>query len=226
MAMRWMFALLLTISHSALAGSIAMARLADGPQAEKTNNPVTHACMYGLWKSFLPYIANSKGYIEASDVERSAGVKMQHVADVAPMDTIASYDQNSHVEPWSSKPSSLSIRLETQITPSSFWMPNYKSSWQVMQGRSMAISGKTSVLDFSCMSSGQELSLEEVEKDLQSIGFMRVGSIGYAQHAEFFDNQKEPGIQVVVYFDVPPESVSTVNSIHIVGSKIIQPNKH
>jgi hypothetical protein len=165
------------------------------------------SCMRNLWQGLLPFLAKDS-YIAAADMERLAGFKMQKVVDVAPGDTIATYEDNGATH--------LSIRVETLNVPPSYTVPNMKYNWQVAQGRSIAWYGSTSIVDFSCLDKADGLQLSKLEADLFSLGFHKIGFTAQENHAEYFWGNTG---SVVVYFDLPVESVPTVSSLHIVGAK-------
>lgn len=177
-----------------------------GLTSENSQEPLPKSCMRDLWRGLLPFVAKDS-YIIASDIERLAGIKMQKVVDVAPGDTMATYEDNG--------PTPLSVRVEVLNTPLSYTISHMKYTWQVLQGRSMAWHGSTSVVDFACIDSSGGLQLAKVEADLSSLGFHKIGSTAEV-HAEYFLGRAG---SVVIYFDVPVESVSTVSSLHIVGSR-------
>jgi hypothetical protein len=195
-----LFALMLTTSNCLAAQTVT-----SQPKSSQAQPP--KSCMQDLWQGLLPLIAKGS-YVTVPDMEHLAGIKMQQAVDVAPADTIATYENNGTTP--------LSIRVEVQEVPALYDIPHMKYTWQVMQGRSIAWHGSTSVVDFSCLDSSGGLQLSKVEADLDSLGFKRTGSTAQEVHSEYFVGRLGT---VVVYFDVPVEAVSTVTSLHIVGSR-------
>jgi hypothetical protein len=157
------------------------------------------SCMENLWQGVLPFVAK-RSYITAEDMERLTGVKMQEKVDIAPNDTVATYEDNGAAH--------LSIRVEVMDKPSSY-------TWQVSQGRTNPGNGSTSIVDFSCMGGPGGLQLSKLEVDLSLLGFHKIGFTAQEVHAEYFLGKLG---SVAVFFELPVESVPTVDSLHIVGS--------
>lgn len=175
--------------------------------------------MTKLWKGLLPLVAKDHSYISMADVERVAGVKMQHVVQVAPMDSVGSYEMDV---PWtlhSYDLRALSFRDEIQDEPSLARPNSSHSSWQVAQGRATVRRGSTSVLDIACSGMG-ELTLVKVEADLQTAGFKVVAksTSPLQQYMEIFANQW--GDYIYVYYEAAVEVAPGVTSLHIVGRNV------
>ena len=177
------------------------------------------SCMTKLWKGLLPLVAKDHSYISMADVERVAGVRMQHVVQVAPMDSIGSYEMHRPVLLHSYDPWALSFRDEIQDQPSPAKSNSFDSSWQVAQGLATGGRGSTSVLDIACSGMGA-LTLAKVEADLQMAGFKVVAksTMPLQQHVEIFANQW--GDQIHVYYEMPVEVAPGVTSLHIVGRNV------
>jgi hypothetical protein len=195
-----LFAMMPTVSNCFAAQAIT-----SQPESWPTQHP--KSCMQDLWHGLLPLIAKGS-YVTVQDMEQLASVKMQQVVDVAPADTIATYENNGTTP--------LSIRVEVLEVPSLYDIPHMKYTWQVIQGRSIAWHGSTSVVDFACLDSSGGLQLPKAEADLASLGFKRIGYTAQEIHSEYFTGRLGT---VVIYFDVPVETVPTVTSLHIVGSR-------
>jgi hypothetical protein len=166
-------------------------------ESKHLQDQLPKSCMQDLWQGLLPFVAKHS-YVTAPDMERLTGVKMQEVADVAPDDSIANYENGT---------AHLSIRVEVLNMTSSY-------TWQVLQGLSNPRYGSTSIVDISCLDSSRGLQLSKLEADLFSLGFHKIGFTAQEVHAEYFWGH---GGSVVAYFEVPVESVPTVTSLHIVG---------
>ncbi len=187
------------------------------PIGSFTSSP-PDSCMTKLWNGFFPFIAKNHSYISMADVERVAGIKVQHVVEVAPMDSIGSYEMHGPVLLNSFDPWELSIRDEIQDETIPVKPHGFNFSWQVTQGRATLGRGSTSVLDIACMGMG-ELTLVKVEADLQSAGFKLVArsTRPLQQYLEIFANQW--GEQTYVYYEQPVEVAPDVISLHVVGMK-------
>ncbi|RUL63180.1 hypothetical protein EKH79_12275 [Dyella dinghuensis] len=193
-----LFATMLTTTNGFAAQTVASSPKSSPPKLPKS-------CLGDMWQGLLPLIAKGS-YVTVPDVEKLANIKMQHVVDVAPGDTIATYEGNATTP--------LSIRVEVLEVPTSYGAGHITYSWQVLQGRSVDWHGSTSVVDFSCVDSSGGLQLSKVEADLSSLGFHQIGSTAQEVHAEYFAGRLST---IAIYFDLPVESVPTVSSIHIVG---------
>jgi hypothetical protein len=157
------------------------------------------SCMENLWQGVLPLVAK-RSYITAKDMERLTGVKMQEKVDIAPNDTVATYEGNGTEH--------LSIRVEVIDMPAYY-------TWQVSQGRTNSGNESTSIVDFSCIGGPGGLQLSKLDADLFSLGFHKIGFTDQEVHAEYFWGKLG---SMAVFFELPVESVPTVISLHIVGS--------
>ena len=177
------------------------------------------SCMTKLWNGLLPLVAKDHSYISMADVERVTGVKMQHVVQVAPMDSIGSYEMHRPMLLHSYDPWMLSLRDEIQGEPSPAEPNSRNSSWQVAQGRATGSRGFTSVLDIACSGMGA-LTLVKVEADLQTAGFKVAAKSTrpLQQYVEIFANQW--GDQIHVYYEAPVDVAPVVTSLHIVGRNV------
>lgn len=125
-----------------LLGSFSYAHARDVALTGQPLSSPPDSCMTKLWEGFLPLIAKNHSYIGMADVEHVAAVKMQHVVEVAPMDSIGSYEMHGPVLFNSYHPSALSIRIEIQDEPLPARPGDFNFSWQVAQGRAVPRTAK------------------------------------------------------------------------------------
>jgi hypothetical protein len=179
------------------------------------------SCMTRVWKALLPIVVANNGYLDASDVERVAKIKLSEPVSVSPSDAISSYESNGRFSLSPNVPgslaltgkASLSLRLEMHSEPKA-GISLY--SWQRLQRR---INGtKSSNFDLTCLDGGTPLSLREAESDLEAIGLKRAGTLAQPTPVEVF--YRDLRGRVDLYYSTPVETIPTVVSIHVAGAEI------
>jgi hypothetical protein len=192
----------------------------EAPSIVQTNEQSTSSqaspsqdCLSTFWARLLPLMAKNNSYISIEDMERVAGVKMQHVVNIGAADRIGIYEQHmpfpSAAHPFTSN---LSIRVENheEVLPSSEIM----STWRAVQWQP----GSTSTVDISCASTGATLRVAQAEADLKALGLQRAGVLSKGiQRADVFVNDWNE--QVYLFYAIPVIVTPPIISLRIIGTK-------